>query len=82
MVSHRRRRENTLAIWSVRLAADLRRAILEEGVRRVEAFAERHRLAELEWPGDAASFLNVNTPAELGEASRRWADARRGEENG
>jgi molybdopterin-guanine dinucleotide biosynthesis protein A len=78
MVRHRRRREHTLAVWSVKLAADLRRAILDEGVRRVEDFAQRHRLAELTWPGGGASFLNVNTPADLSAAARRLARAPRG----
>jgi molybdopterin-guanine dinucleotide biosynthesis protein A len=73
MVRHGRRREHTLAIWSVKLAADLRRAVLEEGVRRVEAFAGRHRLAELVWTGDAAAFLNVNTPETLSAAERQLA---------
>ncbi|HEX9556727.1 MAG TPA: NTP transferase domain-containing protein, partial [Reyranella sp.] len=39
MVRHGNRLEHGLAVWSVRLAGDLRRAILEEGVRRVEEFA-------------------------------------------
>lgn len=76
MVRHGRRRESTLAVWSVRLADDLRHAILKEGMRRVEAFAERHRLAELAWPGDGTAFMNVNTPDELSAASRRLAPAR------
>ena len=71
MVRHGKRREHTLAIWSVKLAADLRRAILEEGMRRVETFAQRFAFEELVWPGNAAPFLNVNTPAELSEAMRR-----------
>ncbi|WP_295137980.1 molybdenum cofactor guanylyltransferase MobA [uncultured Reyranella sp.] len=71
MVRHGKRREHTLAIWSVKLAADLRRAILEEGMRRVETFAQRYAFEELVWPGNAAPFLNVNTPAELSEAMRR-----------
>jgi molybdopterin-guanine dinucleotide biosynthesis protein A len=71
MVRHGKRREHTLAIWSVKLAADLRRAILEEGLRRVETFAQRYAFEELVWPGNAAPFLNVNTPAELSEAMRR-----------
>ncbi|MDP1963024.1 MAG: molybdenum cofactor guanylyltransferase [Reyranella sp.] len=70
MVRHGRRREHTIAVWSVRLAADLRRALLEEGVRRVEEFARRYTFAELAWPGGAAPFLNVNTPAELTKATR------------
>ena len=76
MVSHRGGREHTLAVWSVKLAADLRRAILQEGMRRVEEFARRHRLAELAWPGGGAPFLNINTPEELSAASRRLAPAR------
>ena len=57
MVRHGRRLEHTLAVWSVKLAADLRRAVLDEGVRRVEEFAQRTVLAELVWPGGAAPFL-------------------------
>ncbi|WP_421999146.1 molybdenum cofactor guanylyltransferase [Reyranella sp.] len=71
MVAHRGRREHTLAVWSVGLAADLRRALLEEGLRRVEEFARRYTLHELAWPGGASPFLNVNTPADLSAAARR-----------
>ena len=71
MVRHGKRREHTIAVWSVKLAADLRKAILEEGMRRVETFAQRYVFEELIWPGNAAPFLNVNTPAELSEAMRR-----------
>ncbi|HEX9525812.1 MAG TPA: molybdenum cofactor guanylyltransferase [Reyranella sp.] len=78
MVRHGRRLEHTLAVWSVKLAADLRRAVLEEGVRRVEEFARRYVLAELAWPGGAKPFLNVNTPAELSAAARRLKKGRRG----
>ncbi len=76
MVRHGRRREHTLAVWSVKLAADLRRAVLDEGLRRVEDFARRYAFAELVWPGGAAPFLNVNTPAELSLAARRLARTR------
>ncbi|MDP2333902.1 MAG: molybdenum cofactor guanylyltransferase [Reyranella sp.] len=75
MVRHGRRREHTIAVWSVRLAADLRRAVLEEGVRRVEEFARRYEFAELVWPGGAAPFLNVNTPAEFARATRLAASS-------
>jgi len=78
MVRHGGRREHTLAVWSVKLAADLRRAVLEEGVRRVEEFARRHVFAELVWPGGAAAFLNVNTPAELSVAARHLEESRLG----
>ena len=59
------------------LEADLRRAILEEGVRRVDEFARRYVFEELVWPGGgAAYFLNVNTPTELKVAAGRLAGAR------
>lgn len=75
MVRHGKRREHTIAVWSVKLAADLRRAVLEEGVRRVDEFARRYTFAELVWPGGAGSFLNVNTPAEFSLATRRLASS-------
>ncbi len=73
MVRHGCRREHTIAVWSVKLAGDLRRAVLEEGVRRVEEFARRYDFAELVWPGRGGPFLNVNTPAEFAVATRRLA---------
>ena len=76
MVRHGSRREHSLAVWSVKLAADLRRAVLEEGMRRVEGFAHRHRVAELAWPGGGEPFLNINTPEELSAAEARLARAR------
>ncbi|WIM13163.1 molybdenum cofactor guanylyltransferase [Enhydrobacter sp.] len=78
VVRHGRRREHTLGVWSVTLAADLRRAVLEEGVRRVEDFARRRRFAELVWPGGrAGAFLNVNTPDDLSRAERQVRSDRR-----
>lgn len=79
MVRHGKRREHTLAVWSVKLVRDLRHAILEEGVRRVDEFARRHVFEELHWPGGAAPFLNVNTPAELTVAAARLAPGRAGQ---
>ncbi len=76
MVRRGRRYEPTLAVWSVKLVEQLRRAVLEEGARRVEDFARRQVFAELVWPGGAAAFLNVNTPADLGRAAARLAAAR------
>lgn len=76
VVRHGRHREPSLGVWSVKLVDDLRRAILEEGMRRVGQFAERHVHAELAWPGDPAAFMNVNTPEELKAAEARLARAR------
>jgi len=70
------RREHALGIWSVKLAGELRRAILKEGLRRVEEFARRHAYAELAWPGDRSAFVNINTPEELKAAEARLARVR------
>ncbi len=70
MVRRGRRAESALAVWSVTLAADLRHALLHEGVRRVEEYAHRHHCAELRWPAGAGSCLNINTPADLAAAER------------
>jgi molybdopterin-guanine dinucleotide biosynthesis protein A len=70
------RGEHALGVWSVTLAADLRQAILKEGMRRVEEFARRHTYADLAWPGDRSAFDNINTPEELAAAEDRLARAR------
>ena len=76
VIRHGRHREPSLGVWSVKLVDDLRRAILEEGMRRVGQFGERHVQAELAWPGDPAPFANVNTPEDLEAAEARLARAR------
>jgi molybdopterin-guanine dinucleotide biosynthesis protein A len=68
------RGEHALAVWSVKLARDLRQALLRENVRRVMEFARRHNCAELRWPGDKSAFLNVNTPEELAEAEEKLSN--------
>jgi len=70
------RREHALGIWSVKLAGELRRAILKEGLRGVEEFPRRHAYAELAWPGDRSAFVNINTPEELKAAEARLARVR------
>ena len=60
-----------VALWSVALRADLRRALVEEDLRRVGAFARRHALATVTWPVQPVDpFLNVNTPEDLASAER------------
>jgi molybdopterin-guanine dinucleotide biosynthesis protein A len=76
MVRSRGQLHPAVALWSTELLADLRRAVLEEGVRKVEDFADRHARDELVWHrGGPDPFLNVNTPADLARAERRLAGA-------
>ena len=59
------------ALWPLRLAGELRRAMIEDGARKVEDWAARHRLARVEFSAAPLDpFFNVNGPADLAEAER------------
>ncbi|MDW8125336.1 MAG: molybdenum cofactor guanylyltransferase MobA [Geminicoccaceae bacterium] len=63
-------------LWPMRLAADLRRALLEEGLRKIDVWTARYRLAVVDWPAEPFDpFFNVNTPEDLAEAGRLAARA-------
>jgi molybdenum cofactor guanylyltransferase len=56
-------------LWPVRLAADLRRAMLEEEIRKVDVWTARHRLAQVDFPAQPIDpFFNANRPDDLAEA--------------
>ena len=62
---------SVVALWSVALREDLRRALVVEGLRKVGAFAARHPVASVNWPTQPIDpFLNVNTPGDLAAAER------------
>jgi molybdenum cofactor guanylyltransferase len=57
-------------LWPVRLATDLRRA-MEEGVRKVDVWTARYRLAVAEYSAQPFDpFFNANRPEDLAEAER------------
>ncbi len=61
-------------LWPVRLAADLRRAMVEEGVRKVDVWTARYRLAVVDYPLTPVDpFFNANQPEDLAEAERLLA---------
>lgn len=67
--SSRGRAHPVFGLWPVRLADDLRRAMTEEGLRKVDLWTARHRLAVVEFPADGFDpFFNVNRPEDLAEA--------------
>jgi molybdopterin-guanine dinucleotide biosynthesis protein A len=56
-------------LWRVALRDDLRRALVEEGVRKVDAWTQRHGVATVEFAvGAVDPFLNVNRPEDLAAA--------------
>jgi molybdenum cofactor guanylyltransferase len=63
------RRHHVTALWPVALAAELRRALADGGLRKVESFAERFSVAVVDWPCEPADpFFNVNTSEDLARA--------------
>jgi molybdenum cofactor guanylyltransferase len=63
------RTHHVAALWPVALAADLRRALVEDGLRKVEDFEARFPLALAEWPCQPVDpFFNVNSPEDLARA--------------
>jgi molybdopterin-guanine dinucleotide biosynthesis protein A len=56
-------------LWPIRLAPLLRRALVEEGIRRIDRWTARFHLVQVEFAADPFDpFLNVNTPEELAAA--------------
>jgi len=65
------RRHPVIGLWPVALAPDLRRAVAAEGVRKVEDWTGRYRVAVADYavaPFDP--FFNANRPEDLAEAER------------
>jgi molybdopterin-guanine dinucleotide biosynthesis protein A len=63
-------------LWPVRLRAELRRA-MEEGVRKVDVWTARYKLAVAEFATEPFDpFFNANRPEDLAEAERLLPAAR------
>ena len=65
-----------IGLWPVRLRDDLRRALVEEGVRKVDVWTSRYRLATVPFPelsledGSAIDpFFNANRPEDFDRAA-------------
>jgi molybdopterin-guanine dinucleotide biosynthesis protein A len=60
-----------VGLWPVALRGDLRRALTEEGVRKIDLWTARHDVAFADWPAKLVDpFFNVNTPDDVAEAER------------
>lgn len=68
-----------IGLWPVRLFDDLRQAVVDEDIRKVDRWTARHRLVQVDFPVQTVDpFFNANTPEELAEAERllaKWGDA-------
>ena len=64
-------RHPVVALWPVALRDDLRRAVREEGLRKIEIWTARHGIALTDWPAEPVDpFFNVNTPEDVAAAER------------
>src|SRR5262245_14970485 len=64
-------RHPVVGLWRVDLRADLRRALVTEGLRKIEVWTARHGVALAEWPAEPVDpFFNVNTPEDAAAATR------------
>ncbi|RED52325.1 molybdenum cofactor guanylyltransferase MobA [Aestuariispira insulae] len=65
------RTQPVVGLWRVDLREDLRRAMLEEDLRKVDLWTARHRLVEVAFDeGDVDPFFNTNRQEDLAEAER------------
>ena len=73
-------RRTGFAIWPVAMAAGLRAALVEDGLRRIDDFTARHDCAIVEFAAEGAGapdpFTNLNTPEDLEAAQTLVGDWR------
>jgi len=64
-------RHPVVGLWPIALRADLRHALVAEGLRKIEVWTGRHGVAIADWPtAPVDPFFNVNTPEDAAEAGR------------
>jgi molybdopterin-guanine dinucleotide biosynthesis protein A len=62
-------RHPVVGLWPLALRADLRRALVEQDLRKIEVWTARHGVAIAEWPDRPIDpFFNVNTPEDAARA--------------
>jgi molybdopterin-guanine dinucleotide biosynthesis protein A len=60
-----------IGLWSVRLRGELRHALVEEDVRKIDRWTARYPLATVSWPVTPVDpFFNANTVDDIAEADR------------
>jgi molybdenum cofactor guanylyltransferase len=64
-------RHPVVGLWRVALRDDLRKALVEENLHKIETWTARHGVAIADWPDAPIDpFFNVNTPDDAAAAER------------
>jgi molybdopterin-guanine dinucleotide biosynthesis protein A len=64
-------RHPVIGLWPVKLREDLRRALVQERLHKIETWTARYGVAIADWPVQPFDpFFNVNTPDDAAEAER------------
>jgi molybdopterin-guanine dinucleotide biosynthesis protein A len=64
-------RHPVVGLWRVALRDDLRHALIEQDLRKIEIWTARHGVAVADWPDAPVDpFFNVNTPEDAAAAER------------
>jgi len=62
-------RHPVVALWPVKLREDMRHALIDDGLRKIEIWTARHGIAIADWPATPIDpFFNVNTPEDAARA--------------
>jgi molybdenum cofactor guanylyltransferase len=63
-------RHPVVGLWPIALREDLRRALVDEGLHKIELWTKRHGIALADWPDAPVDpFFNVNTPEDAARAT-------------
>jgi molybdopterin-guanine dinucleotide biosynthesis protein A len=72
-------RHPVVGLWPVLLRDDLRRALVDEHLHKIELWTARHGVALADWPNTPVDpFFNVNTPEDAARAealAKQYPDA-------
>jgi molybdopterin-guanine dinucleotide biosynthesis protein A len=66
-----------IALWPVALRRDLRHALVDEDIRKIDRFTQRWKMAYADWPVESYDrFFNANEPRDIEAAERILAELR------
>lgn len=64
-------RHPVIGLWPLALRENLRRALVQDDMRKIEAWTAQHGVAIADWPTEPIDpFFNVNTPEDVARAEK------------